>query len=190
MSVLTLAEAKAHLNITTTTQDVELATFMDAAEAVIAKRCGPLTPVTTTCRVRGGGSLVLPVVPAVSLTSVSPAGWLDSVDVYFDTYEDDYGDPLPVTDLYLNGAAGVVTHNLGGTFGAASYDVVYESGRASIPEDLLLAVKELVRHLWSTSQRGGSRRPGSEAMAVNPATYLLPYQVQSLIEPHTQPGFA
>jgi hypothetical protein len=180
VSVLTLDEAKVHLNITADTYDAELVTIMDAAESVITARCGPLAPVAMTCRIGGGRALVLPSPPVVSLTSVAPVGW----DTYADIYSDAYTDAMPLAELYLDGAAGLVTQNMGGVFSSAFYDVVYESGRVSVPDDLLLAVKELTRHLWSTSQRGGSRRPGSEAMAANPATYLLPYAVQSLLEPH------
>jgi hypothetical protein len=175
VSVLTLAEVKAHLNITVTTYDAELMTFADSAEAVIARRCGPLTPTAAACRVRGGQSLALPDAPVVSLTSVTPVG----------------GTALPLADLYLDGAAGVVTYNQVATFGssaygftASAYDVAYEAGREILPDDLLHGLKELVRHFWSTSQRGGSRRPGSEAMAAPSASFLLPYQVQSAIEPH------
>jgi len=174
MGVLSLLEAKTHLNITATTYDAELMSIVVSAEAVLSARCGPLSPTTVTRRVVASGpSLVLPVMPVVSLTSVTPAG----------------GTALTLVDLYLNQSAGVVTYNSGGTFRSAFYDVVYQSGRVVVPEDLLYGLKELVRHLWSTSQRGGSRRPGSEPMA-DPATYLLPYAVQSLIEPHLQPGFA
>lgn len=188
MPAITLAEAKTHLNITATTFDAELTDFITSAEAVIARRCGPLGSTTTTARVRGGvGSgtyqrpslndrtaLVLPVSPAVSLTSVTPVG----------------GSALVLTDLYLSPNA-VVTYNLGGSFGSAFYDVVYQSGRAVVPADLTLAVKELVKHLWSTTQRGGSgaRKPGSGDAPSGSASFLLPYAVQSLIEPHIQPGF-
>ena len=176
MPAITLAEAKTHLNITATTYDTELADFIASAEAVIAKRCGPLGLVAASARVQGGGSgLVLPVALVATLTSVTPVG----------------GTALTLADLHLDTAAGVVTYNLGGSFGARSYDVEYQSGRATVPADLMLAVKELVKHLWSTTQRGGSgaRKPGSDAPSSS-ATFLLPYAVQSLIEPHLQPSFA
>lgn len=173
MSVLLLADAKTHLNITVTTYDVELQSKIDSAEAVIARRCGPLSSVATTSRVRGGGdALLLTTSPAVSLTSVTPVG----------------GSALTLTDLYLDTVAAVVTYDLGGTFGSGAYTVVYQAGRATVPLDLMEGIKELLRHLWSNSQRGGARRGGADM--VNPATYLLPYEVQSLIEPHLQPGFA
>lgn len=179
MSVLSLALAKTHLNITVSTYDTELQTVIDAAEALLAKRCGPLSTSTVTNRVDGGGgALVLQTTPAVALLSVTP------VD----------GTALTLTDLYLDTGAGLVTYNSGAGFGDRYYTVVYSAGRLSCPDDLLMAVKELVRHLWET-QRGPSRRPGSTASestanTIPGAAYMLPFRVAELIAPHMQPGFA
>ena len=178
MSVLEIADARKHLGITTTTQDAELQAIIDAAEAVIAGLVGPLSTETRTDRVRSSsGSLVLPVSPVVSMTSVTNA----------DTTA------LLVDDLYLDTAASVITYGDGVSWVTPGvYDVVYVAGRETCPPDLLLAVKELVRHLWQ-SQRGPSARPGSGAME-NPSTpgaaYLLPYRVQELLGPHLQPSVA
>lgn len=182
MAVLTLAEAKAHLNIpaTTTTHDSELTAFITSAEAAIAALCGPLESTAKTVRVRGGGdALALPYAPAVSLTSVTPVG----------------STALTLGDLYLDTAAAVVTYDEGGTFSSDRYTVVYQAGRSTCPADLLLAVKELVRHLWKSSQRGGSTRPGSGggegySNTLPGAAYALPFRVTELIAPHLQPGFA
>lgn len=179
MSVLTLLEAKKHLEISSPTYDDELQEFIDAAEAAIVARCGPLTSTPTTVRVQGGtGTLVLPTLPALDITSVTPVN----------------GTALTVGDLYLDAGAGLVTHVSGTTFTNQSFDVVYNAGRTTCPPDLLMAVKELVRHLWQT-QRGPSRRPGSQvseatANTVPGAAYLLPFRVSELIAPHVQHGFA
>lgn len=178
MSVLTLQQAQTHLNMGAQ-HATELQSFIDAAEAAIAKRCGPLASTATTVRVDGGGfALTLPTTPALSLTSVTPAD----------------GTALTLTDLYLNTGAGVVTYNSGITFTARFYDVVYNAGRATVPDDLLMAIKELVRHMWQT-QRGPTRRPGSQpseatANTVPGAAYMLPFRVSELIAPHLQHGFA
>lgn len=181
MAVLTLAEAKAHLNIpaTTTTDDAEVTAFIASAEAAIGKLCGPLESTAKTVRVRGGGdALALPFAPAVSLTSVTPVG----------------STALTLADLYLDAEAAVVTYSEGGTFASDNYTVVYQAGRATCPADLLLAVKELVRHLWKSSQRGPTTRPGSggsDGMAntMPGAAYALPFRVTELIAPHLQHGF-
>ena len=175
MSTLTLTEAKQHLNITVTTYDAELQTFIDSAEAAIAKRCGPLAATSTTVRVRGGCSLSLPVTPTISLTSVTPV----------------LGSALTLADLHLE-PSGEVTYNTGAVFPAPWYDVVYSAGRSSVPADLLAAVKELLRHLWTT-QRGGSARPGgpvSDALSntIPGSAYTFPIRVEQLIAPHAQVG--
>lgn len=178
MSVLTLAQAKTHLNIGTAAQDAELQTFIDAAEAAIAEKCGPLTSVAYTERVRGGGrALVLRNTPVVSLTSVTPVG----------------GSALDLTLLDLDTSAGVVEWDSGATFTTGRYDVVYQAGRSSVPSDLLMGVKELVRHTWAASQRGPTRRPGSAdsdglANTLPGSTYLFVYRVQEYINPHVQVG--
>lgn len=177
MAVLSVDDAKAYLRITVDTYDDEIEGIVAAAEAAIAQRVGPLEPTSVTARVSGGsGSLVLPVVPAVSLTSVTPYG----------------GSALTVGDLRVNG--GVVTYaDSASSFTGSTYTVVYSAGRTTCPADLLLAVKELVRHLWG-SQRGPARAgaPMSDATAntVPGAAYLLPFRVTELLAPHLSPGFA
>lgn len=175
MSVLLLADAKTHLNITGTTPDVELQAVIDSAEAAIVKKCGPLASTATSVRVRGcTHMLALPVMPAISLTSVTPRD----------------GSALTLSDLYLNTASAVVTYNDGSRFPATYYDVVYSAGRTTCPDDLLFAVKELVRHLWQTQRGLTARTLPSEDGAASGAGYLLPNRVLTLIGPHTQPGFA
>jgi hypothetical protein len=178
MSVLKLAEAKRHLGVEQAVRDVDLQAMIDAAEAVIANHVGPLEATEVTTRVRGYmPGLALPITPVLSLTSV--------------TSDDE--STLTVDDLYVN-AGGVVVYGSGLSFGARYYDVAYQAGRTTCPPDLLMAVKELVRHLWQT-QRGPTRRPGSApsesvANTVPGAAYALPFRVSELIGPHRQFGIA
>lgn len=175
MSTLTLAEAKTHLNITSTDHDAELQVFIDAAEAAIVAKCGPLAATATTETVTAAsGMLLLANPPAISLTSVTPV---------------DGGTALTVSDLRLDERAGVVYEVPDGT-----YTVVYSAGRSSVTEDLMQAVRELVRHLWQT-QRGQTKRPGSNtsettANTITGAAYLLPFRVSELIAPHMQAGLS
>lgn len=172
MSVVTLASAKTFLNITTTTHDAELQAMLDRAESVLAKRVGPLAPVTVTDEVHTGpGPIVLRRFPVISVTSAASDG-------------------VAVTDLDADTASGVVY----GTFSRAlrKVKVTYTAGRATLPLDLEAAVLELTRHLWE-SQRGNSLAtvPGSlpgEDVQTPGGSYLLPYRVQSLIEPYLLPG--
>lgn len=172
--MLSLTDAKTYLNITGATFDTELQTFIDAAEAAIAQRVGPLTPASVTKRVPGyGWSLHLPVYPAVSLTSVTVVGSVT---------------PLTLVDLYLDQPSGAVSYNGGSFFSAAAYDVVYSAGRSPVPADLIMATRELLRHLWTT-QRGGAR-PGP-ATDIPGLAYAMPNRVLELIAPHELlPGLA
>lgn len=172
MAALTLAEVKSHLNITVATHDGELAAFIDAAEAAVAQRVGPLVPESRTLRVRPASRVLRIPTPAVSVTAVTDAD----------------GVAVTLSNLYLDGASGIVTFNDGTGFPSSYYTVVYVAGRDPIPADLRLAVKELVRHLWDT-QRGPTRRPGSTASeatsnTISGAAYLLPFRVSELLKPH------
>jgi hypothetical protein len=173
MSVVSLTEVKSHLNLTVSTHDGELQAFIDSAEAAIGERVGPLSPITRTVRVTPAGRTLRVPAPAIGLTSVTDAD----------------GTGLTVADLYLNPAPGLVEFNDGQTFGSRYYTVVYQAGRTTCPADLKMAVKELVRHLWTT-QRGPTARAGlaSEmtSNSVPGAAYAFPIRVEQLLKPHAQ----
>lgn len=173
MSVLSLDDAKDWLKITTAENDFKLQSVIDGAEAALGEACGPLAVQTETVRLDGGvGVLWLPVSPVSSLTSVTPA---DSV-------------ALSLADLYLDKRKGTVEQNSGSGFYARYYTVVYEAGRDSCPEDLLTAVKELVRSNWSASQRGSARQAtqqSTETANTVPGGYReFPWEVERRIARH------
>jgi len=161
MSVVTRDEAKTHLNITSTTYDTELQTFLDRVEAAIAKRVGPLTSTTKTDRVRGLDSvLFLRYPPVISLTSVTAIeGTVVDIDQLTPT------------------VGGRVEWKAFGYFPSRFYDVVYQSGWATVPDDLKLGVLEILRRYWGSSQRGQGRQ-GSR---------LDEPQLAQLIDSLTQP---
>lgn len=178
MTVLSLTDAKTHLNITANTYDDELSDFIEACESLIAHKCGPLESTSVTERVRGCGlELIVSATPVISLTSVTPVGG---------------GSAL--TGLHVSPKSGVVTLNSGLGFIARNYDVVYLSGRAEVPADLLMGIKELVRIAWSGSQRGSTKRPGSSPSDGYSNTLPgvgdeLPFDVQKWISDYVQgPG--
>lgn len=175
MSALSLSQAKAHLNITQAADDAEIQRVIDAAEAAIANRVGPLEPVRIVRRVRPtNGVLVLPVMPVVDVTSLS-----------------DYsGSALTVGDLYLDAEAGVLGLSTGGLLSSAHYTVTYRAGRATVPADLMQAVKELVAHLWDGSQRAVGRTRSTDDSDRVAGAYLLSYRVQSMLQPHSLPSWA
>lgn len=171
MSALLLSDVKEFLNKTDSGDDAEVQAMVDRAEAIIAARVGPLTEVTVTDEVHTGpGPLVLKRWPVISVSSATSDG-------------------AAVTDLDLDEGPGVVYGSFGSTRRGIS--VSYVAGRTSLPVDLEAAVLELVRHLWVTQRVPGTRLRGSgepdERTLQGVSTYLLPYRVQTLIEPHLKP---
>jgi hypothetical protein len=174
MSVLGLDEVKDHLNITRDDNDAKLLSVMDVAEAAVSVRVGPLEPMARTARIPGAAQvLLLPSAPVVSLTSVATSE----------------GVTVSVSDLLLDADAGTIEYASGVRFTASRYDVAYQTGRATLPEDLVLAVMELVRHLWST-QRGAASRPGSVVQEPAAPGFLLPNRVLELLAPYESPRVA
>lgn len=172
MAVLTLNEVKTHLNITTTTQDAELQTFIAAAEAAIERRVGPLVASSVSSRVPGGRDLMLPYYPVLSVTSIT----------------DTDGVAVSVSDVYAD-RIGVLTTTGYGFTTAATYDVTYMAGHAAtaaeVPADLRLAVLEMVRHLWDSQ-----RRSRGQVTDVPGAAHAFPYRVEELLAPYMQFGIA
>lgn len=169
MSVLTLADAKTHLDITTTQYDAELQKFIDSAESYIGELVGPLTSTATTKRVRGRrAKLQVPVVPLISVTSVTPVG----------------GTAMDLSSLTYD-SSGVIEFLYDGVFLGTFYDVVYQAGWSPVPEGLMMAIKEKVRDLFGTQRGVTFRRPTSDSAGGG-----YPSQFGDLIQPFLPAGFA
>lgn len=177
MSALTLSDAKEFLNVGNTTSDVELQEFIDAAEAALSARGIELaTSAQKSRRVDAGTyALALPDAPIVGLVSVTPIT----------------GTSLDLSLFYVNQEAGLVTYEDGSLFTPGSYDVVYTAGRETVSDDLLMADKLLVKHMWETQRGSGTRRPGAGGGdIVAPVAGEWPPRVKELLVPYTGLGFA
>ena len=168
MSVLDLAEARAYLRIQGASADTDIEQFIGFAEAAVAARVGPLESIARTDRIRGGGSrtLVLPGLPVVSVTTVTGSSG------------------TVVTPDWVSLPSGVVY----GSFPDDYYDVVYVSGRATVPDDLRMALLAVLEHMWAT-QRGPAQQRGAD-MQPQGAAYLWTYRIEQLLAPHLPVGIA
>jgi hypothetical protein len=175
--VLSVAEVKAHLNVTDYADDSEILAFIDAAVGIAEGVVGSIENRTVTETHNGGRATVcLNVPPVVSVsavtengTSVAASGW----------------------DVSTNG---VLTRTSGystGVFtsGFNNVSVTYVSGRSSIPADLRHALKELVRHLWET-QRGSTTRKRSGDDYQPGAGFSLPNRVAEVLDRYRIAGIA
>lgn len=166
MSVLDLAQdVKPYLSISGTDNDTRLEAALDAAEALMAQKIGPLTATTFTDVVDGGGrsALTLERFPVVALSSVTT----------------DSGATVDTSLLTLD-RSGVVTYKSRAAFNATSYTVEYAAGwEAPLPPDVIRAVAALTQHLWSP-QRGPATRGGPTDQTASPA-YALPHFVEQMV---------
>jgi len=183
-AILSLADAKAQLNITSTANDDELRFFMDATTRIIEGFVGPVGRRSYT-------ETVYPVLyrfatrrrPLISVTSVVsqvPGG---------PTY-----DP---TLLLIDGPTGVCRQASGIEF-IGPLTVMYVAGRLEVPANIGLAARIILQQMWTT-QRGGSVRPGmgggvgdrnvlEQQLAAQ--GFVIPPRAVELLSPDLQPGFA
>lgn len=184
MALLTLAEAKAQLDISGIGDDVELQVYVEALTAAIERHVGPVENREVAETIEGrSASMCLSHIPAVALVSVTPA--VES------------GDALDLAGLVLDGATGIVRYR-GGSFAGTLWRVTYTAGRAAsqaeIPPTINLAARILLQHLWRTqygASRGLSGAGGGDDYSVTEPIpgwgYAIPNRVLQLLEPYKVP---
>ena len=144
-AIISMAEAKAHLDITSTGDDDELRNFLMCATELVESKVGPCVTRTYTDRVHEGPwQLVLNRRPVISVQSVTST-WAT-------------GPTWTTAQLKVDTEAGIVELLYPWPFMWGPWDVTFTAGRAIIPERFLQAAKEQLRHLWET-QRGSAQAP-------------------------------
>jgi hypothetical protein len=146
--VLSMAEARAHLNLSDTNDDEELRSWLETVTRVVESQVGDIVPKTIGPeRQRGGRSLWLRRRPVISVTSIDP--WLN------------FGTSYPTTDVRVT-ESGRVELKTGGYFVGGPFAVVYQVGRTTVGGNIRDAGKMILQHLWE-SQRGASGLPFAAA---------------------------
>ncbi|WP_208879983.1 head-tail connector protein [Streptomyces sp. PBH53] len=180
MALLTLAEAKAQLDIDSTVDDIELQAYIEAVTSVIERHVGPVENREITETIEGrSSSMCLSHIPVVALVSVVPAV--------------EAGDPLDLNTLVLDRSTGIVRYR-GGSFAGTLWSVTYTAGRGEVPPTINLAARIMLQHLWRT-QYGASRAlagiGGADDVSVTEPIagwgYAIPYRVLQLLEPYKVP---
>jgi len=180
-SLISLANAKAHLNIpdTITTHDAELREYLEAATEIVESYVGPVVTRSHTARVCGYRSAIpLPHTQVTAVTAIT--------DIRTGAT------PITLSDLTINTAAGITSYKAGIPFPYAEMDVTYTVGRTAIKANWTLAAKIIVKHNWDT-QLGNlpSIQGDSNGYVVTGAGYLVPFRAISLLTPDQVPaGFA
>ena len=173
-AIVSLADAKAHLNITSTANDEELRRYISAATDFIESRIGPVARRTITQTVQPSGGLLFIDGPVISVSSMTAAYG------YSYTYT--------VGSLYVDNAAGIIHPPYGQTF-SYPVSVTYVGGRTSVPALIQQAALDYVKWMWET-QRGASALPlpGGDFDVATPAT--VPYRITQALEPYMTPAIA
>jgi hypothetical protein len=178
-SVLSLADAKAHLNITSTTQDDELREYLESATAVIEEYVGPIVRRTHTRQVTGGRQAInLPHTQVLEVTAVD--------------YARDGAEAIAAADVLVNTDAGVITRVDCGYLPYGELAITYTVGRSYVKPNWTLAAKMIVAHNWE-SQLGNlpSIQGDDPGYVVSGSGYLVPYRALALLHPDEVPvGFA
>jgi uncharacterized phiE125 gp8 family phage protein len=170
--LITLAEAKSHLNIEGDADDAELTTFITVSSDLVEEAANRVWRTTSYTEYHDGGTrdLVLLHSPVSSITSIT-----------------DQGGTVDAAEYRLHASTGLI-HRLAQPFigGREEVVVTYVAG-GTTPALIKHGTKEVLRHLWKT-QRGtlGGRKPlDGDAPS---ASFSLPNRVLEEIEPHTFSG--
>lgn len=182
-SILNLAEAKQHLNLTGTADDDEIRNFLQAATELTESKAGACVRRTVTERVFGGtqNEILVTRYPLLSVTSVT------STQAGGPSWSS--GQLAPDLD------AGIIRPQPGAAqFYGGPWDAVYVAGRAVIPERYLDAGKELLRHLWETQRGATPALPalGGEGETFTTSTgltFAIPNRVLELLAGDMTPAF-
>lgn len=182
--IIGLADAKTFLGLTTTTSDEQLRFFIHASSTAVEQFCNrKFTYRSQTTTFSGSDVLDGIVLPtnAGSITTVV-----------------ENGVTLGTTDYVLDGQAPILYRRVGTIYtrywlpGTDNITVTYTVGSTSIPADVRLAVRFMVRELWDDSQRGnaGSGNPrSSDTYDVGGLEMFTPV-IRSLLANYVEPGFA
>lgn len=178
MAIITLADAKTHLNKVTDADDAELEGYLDTATAVVEHFVGSVEQRTVTDTYSGNGraDIVLRNGPVISVTSVTEDGAVLDSGAY------------AVTD------SGILIRIVGGwRRGVNNIVVTYEAGRDPVPAHHKLAANIIVAHMWETQYNPSGGRPQigelEQIGTFDPRlAYSIPRRALELLQPDTIPG--
>lgn len=151
--LISLAEARATLRLTSTTQDEELRVFMEGVTEVIERHLDEtivprefIEDYEYVQPSRWGNSISLRHTPVLSITSIVSVSNLFTWNA---------------VDFHVDKITGLIT-SLPSTWGLfGDVTITYMAGRAVIPANIQQAAKIIIQHAWQT-RRGaaGSPAPG------------------------------
>ena len=178
--LVTLADVRKSLGlaVTDTSNDADLENYIEAATPVIENITGPLIQRSRVFTFDGGSSTVVVPVRFASVTSVVESG-------------------VTITDFVTDLQAATIT--AGTTDGVRDFAYGYQNvvvtvsvGAATVPANVQLAARELVRFWWQQGRQANIPAFGdAPESGVTPMGFAVPKRVMELLEPNKRvAGFA
>jgi hypothetical protein len=194
--LMSLDDARATLKLPSSdrTRDDVIRDYIDGVTRVIEDHWGSVVPRTWVEQYEPGTQTIsLNHQPVISITSVLEYRGAAPFPL----------DPVATPDLSsafsytYDAATGTIERRSAGGYPMPFYGqvwVTYVAGVSIIPGNVLLAARELLRHLWQNGQQAGRPQlggiPGDDSV-YTPAGYAVPRMVSGLLgDPRKAPGFA
>ncbi|MFF2009169.1 hypothetical protein ACFVWY_08860 [Streptomyces sp. NPDC058195] len=178
-AILSLADARQHLNLTSTRDDAEVQFWNAATTRAVEYYVGPVVPRTFVEQhdVRDAAAVVLLRTPVIAVTAV------DSVASGASAY--------PVDGLSVDPATGELFRLDGGRM-AGRLRITYRAGRTAVTENVSAGARIILEHLWLTQRgaRGGLAGGGQDYSVTEPIPglgYAVPNRALHLLEPDRLP---
>ncbi len=173
--IITLAQARSSLNLGTgdTAKDADIEFYVEAATPIIESIAGPVLVKTRVLVFDGSSTLVLPYKIA-TVTSITVSG-------------------VTVTGYTADLTAGLI-HGFGlFGYGAQTVTVTVTVGSATVPKNVTLMARELVRHWWQTTRQTqrSSFQASAQEITLQPLPLGVSRRLQELAASSVNvPGFA
>lgn len=191
--LIPLVDVKTFLRISGTADDALLQSMVLAAQDAWRSKGGPLT--TSSQPIvewhDGGSTTITPYrTPIAEIMTVSET----IGTIAYQLHGQDPGDSADPWAYSVDADTSTITRRAAGIAtafadGERNIRLVYTSGYPTLPDDIALALKMLVKHLWLT-QRGSTGRPnaGGDDMPQAGAAFMWPYRVLEILNAHIVPG--
>jgi hypothetical protein len=178
-ALLSLADARTQLKITSTTSDDELRGYLDSATDIVESYVGPIVTRSYTRRInmRYRRYIHLPHTNVTAITGL--------------TLVSDGSTPIALTDLSVDPGPGIVSFKTpGGIFPYNDMDITYTVGRSYVKANWILAASMIVQHLWQTKLGNLPSVQGDDAgYVVTGAGHMVPYRAIALLQPDSVGDF-
>jgi hypothetical protein len=178
-SLISLADAKDQLNITSTKSDEQLRGFLEATTSIVESYVGPVVRRQYTRRVHGyRPQIPLPHTQVLSIDNIvvvlPGTGTVDLTQILLDTPSGIFGFKSSFMVLY------------------GDMDVTYTVGRTSVKAAWILAAQIIIQHLWESRLGNLPSAQGDDPVDPRLGTgYLVPFRAITLLQPdQAAAGFA